>query len=122
MRLMKIIIFVFVLSCIVLTMPLYGIEITPSNVTLPTSPGGLFSFDYIISDAMSTSAYAFQSNVSVSGPGTLTFDDVNSVAVNTELDYWLLGDSGGAGAIAELDKILEELKKDSVSKKSIDQE
>jgi len=99
MRMMKLATIAFLLSCGIFTELTRGVVITPSNVVIPTSPGGLFSFDYIISDAMSTSAQAFQATMSVSGPGVLTFDVTSSEAVDAELGYWLHGNSAGVTAI-----------------------
>ena len=99
MRMMKNAICTFVLSCVIFTMPLYAVEITPSNVVLPNSAGDIFSFDFVISNAMGTSAQAFQSTIGVSGPGGLTFDGTSSEAVDSVADYWVFGNSAGAIAI-----------------------
>lgn len=77
-----------------------AVILQPDNIMMPTSTGGLFSFDFVISsDPMGIYGQVFQSTISVSGPGTLTLDAASSAAVATVDDYWLLGNSGGAAAI-----------------------
>jgi hypothetical protein len=99
MRVMESVIFVSVLSCVVLTMPLYGVEITPSNVVRPSLPGETFGFDFVIKEPGGVTGTAFGSWISVSGPGTLTFDATASEAVaTTDTSYWLYGHSDGAFA------------------------
>ncbi len=83
-----------VLSLAILLASAQGdIVIGPTNVMMPTSPGETFSFDYAVSDPMGRSAAAYNSRISVSGPG-LTFDVTGSQAVADNPDYWL---SGGIG-------------------------
>ncbi len=99
MRVMESVIFVFVLSCVVLTMPLYGVEIIPSNMVWPSLPGETFGFDFVINDPCGVTGTAFGSWISVSGPGTLTFDATASEAVaTTDTSYWIYGNSDGAFA------------------------
>jgi hypothetical protein len=66
---------------------------------MPSVAGETFSFDYFINDATGTSAWAFQSTMGVSGPGTLTLDTTSSEAVASVGNYWASGNSGGAGAL-----------------------
>ena len=103
MRVTKVAIFGFVLSCFVAAVPTWGVLIQPSNISpepvsdcnVVISPGGLFSFDFVISDmsGLTREAQGFQAIISVSGPGGLTGDEPNSVAVADELAYWLYGNS-----------------------------
>ena len=95
MRVMKLAILAFALGCIVEIVPVWGIvEITPSNVVLPTSAGELFSFDLIISSSGSTdvNASGFQCTIGVSPEG-LTFEDINSEAVIADPGYWIYDNS-----------------------------
>jgi hypothetical protein len=78
----------FMLGCLIFSAQAQGVVITPSNVVLPTSAGEIFSFDFVVFDANSTSAFAFQTTISVSGPGLLSFDELNSEAVAKEAMYW----------------------------------
>jgi len=85
----------FVLCCLIFSPQAQCVIITPSNVALPASAGGIFSFDFVISDATSTNATAFGATVSVSGPGTLTFNNADSNAVIYNVNYWVHGNSYG---------------------------
>lgn len=71
-----------------------AIVIEPNVVAMPGSAGETFSFDYAVNDPMGRSAAAYNSRISVSGPGTLTFDATGCAAVADNDDYWL---SGGIG-------------------------
>jgi hypothetical protein len=64
-------------------------------VNLPTSPGDLFSFDFIIADIgdLTGDAQGFQAIVSVSGPGVLDGNEPGSIAVSGVNGYWLSGNS-----------------------------
>ena len=67
---------------------------------IPSSPGGLFSLDLVISEEPGIFAQAFKATIgSVSGPGVLTLDVAASQAVAAETAYWVYGNS--TGAIAE---------------------
>lgn len=102
MRVMKLAILAFALGYIVETVPVWGfVEITPSNVVLPASAGEIFSFDFVVFDAMDTNALAFQAIIGVSGPGTLTLDEPNSEAVAVVADYWAFGNSAEATAFVQ---------------------
>jgi len=82
--------FVLLLVCsLLLSVPAQGaVTITPSNLQIdPCS----VSFDFVIMDPCGVSAVAFQSTLTISGPGTLTFDETSSMAVIGEADYWLPG-------------------------------
>ena len=59
MRVMKVVC-VFVLSCVIFSVPVLGVEIAPSGVVIPSSPGETFSFDYVISDPMGFMAIGVQ--------------------------------------------------------------
>ena len=76
-----------------------AIVLTPSNVVMPSLSGDTFSFDLIIDDPVGYLATGYQSRISVSGPGGLSFDSAASRAVATDADYWVAGNSDGAGAI-----------------------
>ncbi len=89
----------FLLFCSALYTPAYGVIVQPSNVVLPGSPGGTFSFDLVVNDATGTSAQAFQATISSSGPGSLTLNTSASQAVASVSDYWVFGNSAGATAI-----------------------
>ena len=103
MRVMKVSVFLFVLSCIVIfSVPAHSnVIITPANVSMPFSPGGQLSFDFgfDIDNAMGVSAQGFQSTINVTGPGGLTFDATSSVSVDSIAGYWVYGNSDGATAI-----------------------
>lgn len=100
MKVMKLIILTFALVCIVETQAVWSVELTPSNVVLPASPGGLLSFDLVISNtAPDVNVALFQCTIGA-GPGGLTLDDVSSEAVSTDHGYWIYGNPGG-GANAD---------------------
>jgi hypothetical protein len=94
MRVLKLVILTFAMASI--TVPAWAVEITPSelaDMVLPTSSGELFSFDYIVSDAMGVTAAGFKSTISVTGPGALTFDPTACTAVVANTDYWIYNNS-----------------------------
>jgi hypothetical protein len=88
-------------GCLIFSVQAQCIVITPSNVVLPASAGEIFSFDFVVFDAMDTNALAFQATISVSGPGILTLDELNSEAVATISDYWAFGNSAVASAFVQ---------------------
>ena len=98
---------VFVL-CLVLggliCLPAKAVVVTPSNVEMPELSGGTFSFDLMIDDSMGVTAASYQSTISVSGPGGLTFDATASQVVASDVaaggaaNYWITGNSIGAFA------------------------
>ncbi len=92
---MKIVSFVFVLSCLIFSIPAGAVIIKPDNVGVA---GGIFSFDFVIHDSDGVSAKSFDTTISVSGPGTLTFDATGSEAVEGNSGYWIHGNSLGAVA------------------------
>ena len=66
------------------------------------APGATIWFDILIDDAMGQSADAAKITLTVepvAHAGSLTFDATASSAVVTSDDYWLFGNSGGAGAL-----------------------
>jgi len=80
----------------VITSSLYAeITITPANVQIPELASEDFSFDFAISHLNGFTARAFQSTIEISiiGPGTLTFDATSSEQVANNADYWLYGNS-----------------------------
>lgn len=80
----------------VITSSLYAeITITPANVQIPELASEDFSFDFAISHLNGFTARAFQStiDISITGPGTLTFDSISSEAVANNVDYWLFENS-----------------------------
>jgi len=83
--------FVLLLVCgLLLSVPAQGeITITPDNVQLPTVAGEDLSFDFLINDPCGFQSQGFQSTITYSGPGTLTFDATSSKTVAGEVDYWL---------------------------------
>ncbi len=101
-KVMKSLVCVFVLSCIVFSVPAGAVVIKPDNIVLPGSAGETFSFDLTVHDPCGVTGTSFNFWVNVSGPGTLTFDEAASEAVanNTtgDPDYWIYGNSGGANA------------------------
>lgn len=99
MRMMKSATIVFLLGCSIFTGLARAVLITPSNMVLPTTSGESFSFDFVVSNPLSTSAQAFQSTIGVSGPGTLTFEGSTSEAVDAAAGYWVFGNSAGATTI-----------------------
>lgn len=92
--------FVLLLVCgLLLSVPARGeVTVTPTNVQLPTATGEDLSFDFVITDPFGTSAISVQTTISVSGPGSLTFDSTSSEAVNSNPAYWIFGNSGGTAA------------------------
>lgn len=81
---------------VVVSAPLYAeITITPANVQIPELASEDFSFDFAISHLNGFAAQAFQStiDISITGPGTLTFDSTSSEQVANDADYWLYGNS-----------------------------
>jgi hypothetical protein len=97
MKVIKITIFLCLLSCGVFCGKTRGVEIKPSIVLMPGSKDELFSFDLVISEEPSISAKGFQAIIS--GPSVLTFDVAASEAVSGETAYWVYGNSAGATAI-----------------------
>jgi len=75
-----------------------AVILTPSNVQIPSSPGEIFSFDFVVTEPDGVTARTFQSTISISGPGALTLDEIRSEAVSSELDYWVYGNSDGVSA------------------------
>lgn len=99
MRAMKRAVLTLILVCALQAVPAWSVELTPSNFVMPTSPGELFSFDFIISspDPVGIDAGAFKSTINVDIAG-LIFDVGNSEAVSTDPGYWIFGNSVGAYA------------------------
>ncbi|MHC4460888.1 MAG: PEP-CTERM sorting domain-containing protein [Planctomycetota bacterium] len=89
MRVIKVAILAFVLSCVVFSGPAEGVEITPIIVSMPDLPGEIFSFDFVITDIddLTREAQGFEAVISVSG---LTGNEAGSIEVRDELAYWLL--------------------------------
>jgi len=75
-----------------------AVILTPSNVQIPSSPGEIFSFDFVVSDPDGVTARSFQSTISIGDPCSLTLDEIGSEAVSSELDYWIYGNSLGVSA------------------------
>ncbi len=73
-----------------------SVEIKPTNCVFDVDS---FSFDYVITQPDDVNAISFQTVIGVMGPGTLSLDQAGSEAVSSELDYWIVGNSTGAGAI-----------------------
>lgn len=114
MKVIKVAILAFVLGCIIRAVPVWAIEVTPSNVVLPASAGGLLSFDLVISSTPpDTNASGFQCTIGVS-PAGLTLDADNSEAVTDNPGYWIYGNSGGA--FAEIRDVNKYRFSDSVAK------
>ncbi len=85
----------FMLGCLIFSAQAQGfVVITPSNVNLPDFVGDIFSFDFVV-DANAINAMGFGATISVSGPGTLTFDVNNSNMVVNDVSYWAHENSGG---------------------------
>jgi len=102
MKSIKLAIFLFLLSCGVFCGTTRGVEVQPTIVQMPSSPGELFSFDLVISTEPNPLAQAFKATIdSVTGPAgfVLTFDIPSSQAVSGESAYWLYTNSDGATAI-----------------------
>ena len=97
MKMMKIVSFGFVLSCLVFFTPANAaVTIEPDNIVMPASAGGIFRCDLIINDPDGvTNADSFQSTINVSGPGTLTFDVDTTQLVGNETNYWIYGENEG---------------------------
>jgi hypothetical protein len=114
MKIIKLAALAFVLGCIIWARAVWAIEVTPSNVVLPASAGGLFSFDLVISSTPpDTNASGFQCTIGVS-PAGLTFDADSSEAVSNNPDYWIYDNS--AGAFAEIRDVNKYRFSDSVDK------
>lgn len=106
---MKVGIWIFVLSCIVFSVPAGAVIITPSDTDPPVIPGtnelvlgsagDRFHFDFLISDPTGVTAVSLQTTINVSGPGILTFDAAFSEAVESDPCYWVYNNSIGAAAI-----------------------
>ena len=100
MRVIKLALFSFLLTCAVFSGTTSGVIVEPSVVTMPASSGDLFSFDLVISQDPAVSAQSFQATVAgISGPGLLTFDVGASEAVATQPLYWVYQNSAGVTAI-----------------------
>ena len=85
--------FVLLLVCgLLLSVPAQGeVTLTPSNVELPTAAGEDLSFDFLTNDPCGFQSTGFQSTITYSGPGTLTFDPISSKTVTGEANYWIPG-------------------------------
>jgi hypothetical protein len=101
MRNNKSAIVVFVAGCLIFSVQAQCVVITPSNIVLPDFVGDIFSFDFVILDATDTNITAFQATVNVKGPGSLTFNALNSEAVAATDGYWAFGNSGGTNAFVQ---------------------
>lgn len=101
MRAMKRAVLTLILACTLQAVPAWSVELTPSIFMMPTSPGELFSFDFVISspDPIGIDAGAFKSTINVDIAG-LIFDVGNSEAVSAGATpgYWINGNSVGAFA------------------------
>ena len=64
-------------------------------------PGGTIWFDMVIADAAGESTEASQVTVSVTGPGSLTFDPTQSKATASDANYIFFGNSDGAVAMTD---------------------
>jgi hypothetical protein len=83
---------------IILSTTAIGVEIEPTNVSIP-SPGGIFSFDFVVTPQSPAAQFVQLTIGGVSGPaGGLTFNVGASEAVETNPDYWAFGNSVGATA------------------------
>jgi hypothetical protein len=82
--------FTFLVCSVCLCVPAEAaVILTPSNVQIPSSPGEIFSFDFVIGDPCGVSALTFKSEINTSFPGTLTLDETISEAVVGEAGYWI---------------------------------
>ncbi|KPJ66628.1 MAG: hypothetical protein AMJ43_07590 [Coxiella sp. DG_40] len=105
MRVLNRVIFICALVCI--TIPAWAVEITPSNVTMPTIALDTFSFDLVISDSdpIGLNGLACKTTISVVPsviPSGLTFDVSGSEAVESDTSYWIYGNSGGGSFAQDL--------------------
>ena len=100
MQVNKIAIAVFTVGCLIFSVQAQCVVIKPSNVALPTSAGELFSFDFVVSGAMNTSALAFQVTISI-GQSGLDFNEPISKAMANAAGYWAFGNSDNANAFVE---------------------
>jgi len=90
-------VFVTFLVFIVLLSTAFGIGIKPVNFSSP-SAGGVFSFDFIVTEAPSQPAQGIQLTIaSVAGTG-LDFNSPASKAVKDNSQYWILNNSSGTEA------------------------
>lgn len=104
MKAKRLAIFLFLLSCGVFCGTTRGVEVQPTIVQMPSSPGEPFSFDLVISTDPNPLAQGFQATIgSISGPSVLTFDIPSSQTVSGETAYWVFGNSAGATAIDNSD-------------------
>jgi hypothetical protein len=90
------------LAGIVLSAPVWGVEVKPVNFVMP-SPGGILSFDFIVTGAPGQSAYSSQLTIDtvdqISSTSHLVFNIDASEEVSSNPDYWLYGNSAGASAV-----------------------
>lgn len=100
MKTIKILTLLCILSCGVFCGTTKGVEVQPTIVQMPSSPGELFIFDLVISAEPNPLAQAFQATIdSINPSGVLSFDIPSSEAVSGEPAYWLYANSAGAAAI-----------------------
>jgi hypothetical protein len=90
---------VVLVVCLCLSVSVQAVVISMVQDQMPNNPGGIYSFKMAVLDAQGSSASAFQSSLSVAGPGTLTLNVAESVAVAQNSNYWLFGNSDGAEAL-----------------------
>jgi hypothetical protein len=80
------------LVCIFLSTTAFGVEIKPANISIPSSAGGTFSFDFVINNQPVSGAPGLQVTIgSITGATGLTFNASASTAVKTDSVYWLYG-------------------------------
>ncbi len=110
MKMMKRTTFAFIFICVVVAVSAQGLLIVPSNINpepadcnIIMSPGGILSFDLMISNPQGISAQGFQAIISVSGPGSLTGNEPSSIAVANDTNYWIYGNSAGSTFIDNSD-------------------
>jgi hypothetical protein len=90
-------VFITFLIFIAMSATAFGIEVKPANFSSP-SPGGVFSFDFIVTSAPSQPALGVQLTIaSVTGTG-LDFNSIESKKVTSNSLYWVFNNSVGAEA------------------------
>jgi hypothetical protein len=89
------------LVCIVLSATAFGVEVKPANISIPSSPGGTFSFDFIVTNPPSQAAYTAQLTINRawSNPPDLTFNTSASQSVLSNTSYWVWNNSQGTPAV-----------------------
>lgn len=86
---------------IVLSTTTFGVEVEPVNISIPSSPGEIFRFDFEVTSPPTQAAYLSQLTIirSWTNPPDLSFNTIASQSVSSNTSYWVWNNSQGALAV-----------------------